>query len=145
MNKEKSKCCGATKGERPYYGEKGVKTIFQFCTSCGQKFYPTMNNTLKQLQEKGEEELKKEWKETFGKEANINPKSVLHDSFDWWIDKLNQQTTLAYNTCKADMLDTVLKEIEGQCVDEDNLNSSYVLGFNQCLDTLKNKLLANKE
>lgn len=42
---ELSKCCGGIKKEREYYGKKGVKTIFPFCSICGQRFYPANNMT----------------------------------------------------------------------------------------------------
>lgn len=42
-------------------------------------------------------------------------------------------------------LDMVLKEIEEHCVDEDNLNSSYVLGFNQALSSLKEKIISDNQ
>lgn len=95
-------------------------------------------NTLKQLQEKGEEEFNKWFEQEIILDQEV--RTVLKGIKYF----LHQQTTLAYNAGKADMLDTVLKEIEEHCVDEDNLNASYTLGFNQALDTLKNKLLDNK-
>lgn len=114
-------------------------------------------NTLKQLQEKGEEEFKKKFIGLTGLGAS---KKV------WWVDDpirvLNwhhQQTTLAYNAGKADILDTVLKEIDTMIVHRPDelikLNKdlpsilqeqSYLqaIGYCEALDTLKNKLLDNK-
>lgn len=108
-------------------------------------------NTLKQLQEKGEEEFKKKFIGLTGLGAS---KKV------WWVDDpirvLNwhhQQTTLAYNAGKADMIDTVLKEIE---IVKENVilngsstnykdggigDESEFFAYRASLDTLKNKLL----
>lgn len=67
----------------------------------------------------------------------------------------SQQITLAYNAGKAEMLDTVLKEIDkklnsiGRPVEgisqELYNNDTWVnIGILEALDTLKNKLLDNK-
>lgn len=96
--------------------------------------------TLKQLQEKGEEEFRKKFSSLYG----VGISGMGYNQVDNVIDFLHQQTTLAYNAGKADMIDTVLKEIEeikftGSFAHDGDVYSPNE--FNQTLDTLKNKLL----
>lgn len=95
-------------------------------------------NTLKQLQEKGEEEFNKWFEQEIILDQEV--RTVLQGIKSF----LNQQTTLAYNAGKADMLDTVLKEIETNYRTDGLKDSQFASIWNQALDTLKNKLL-NKE
>ena len=107
-----------------------------------------MNNTLKQLQEKGEEILE-QFDEYFGnlpdtKYMNIDPKYLK----SYFLKVIEEQTTLAYNAGKADMLDTVLKEIDEHETNWDANSKEHTLmreGYYLALDTLKNRLLDNKE
>lgn len=95
-------------------------------------------NTLKQLQEKGEEEFNKWFEQEIILDQEV--RTVLQGIKSF----LNQQTTLAYNAGKADILDTVLKEIETNYRTDGLKDSQFASIWNQALDTLKNKLL-NKE
>lgn len=109
-----------------------------------------MNNILKQLQEKGEAELDKE----FGYLYNYEVKDE-YCAKDFDYEKLkvfiNQQTTLAFEAGKVEAIAMVLKEIEGmKYKGEDTpfgfnpLEHSPIFAneraVNRALDTLKTKL-----
>ena len=114
-----------------------------------------MNNTLKQLQEKGEEEFEKVEKQFMSDIKNGRTDGLYVLDTKLFKKLLHQQITLAYNAGKADMLDTVLKEIEeklsfykemmGKAKNTNRLSAwSDFNSKHQALDTLKNKLLDSK-
>lgn len=101
-----------------------------------------MNNTLKQLQEKGEEKFRKQFDELGLKQPKNSMKNLERELIiDYW----RKQTTLAYNAGKADILDTVLKEIDSLNTVDIKDESDYVVREQLISkDKLKNKLLDNK-
>lgn len=97
-------------------------------------------DSLQELQEKGEEEFKENFGYLLGPikvtpyyGEDIKKAKLLQDMYSKIgtniLDFLHQQTTLAYNAGKADMLDTVLKAYkEAEKEIGETRETSFVLG-----------------
>lgn len=111
------------------------------CPKCNNKQFMS---TLKEIQEKGEISFKEMIYGSHGNGELINKDEFFFKIEDMLVF-LHQQTTLAYNAGKADMLDTVLKEIDSlNTVDIKDQSGDVVQEQLISKDKLKNKLLDNK-
>lgn len=103
-----------------------------------------MNNTLKQLQEKGEEEFRNKFFVLYDSDMS----GMGTDQVDNVLDFLHQQTTLAFEAGKAEALAMVLKE-------KQEMKDTHICRFNdspqicncylEALDNIETKLTAKGE